>query len=161
MDMRKEIITILVVTGALLIILGIGELIHRIFPLRPEFSRKSVHLLSGLIALSFPYLIHSHWFVLLLAGGFSSVVLVAKRKVSAASYRGRKRFSLPSLANNGSALSNAFLNKPKTICYISFSIRLSTLRSRRPYSFFPGQTYVARDTSSSVISNAPRLSASS
>lgn len=80
MDMRKEIFTIFVVTGALLIVLGIGESIRRIFPFRPEFSRKSVHFLSGLIALSFPSLIHSHWFVLLLAGGFSSVVLVAKRK---------------------------------------------------------------------------------
>lgn len=79
MDPGREIIHVLALAGGLILILGIGELIHRTFPKTPEFSRKSVHFLSGCTALSFPYLIHSHWYVLLLAVAFSFLVFASNR----------------------------------------------------------------------------------
>jgi phytol kinase len=80
MDLSGEIINTFILAGAFLSILYLGELIYRICPSKPEFSRKSVHFLSGLTALSFPYLIHSHWLVLWLALGFSGFILLAKKR---------------------------------------------------------------------------------
>ena len=80
MELPGEIINAFILAGAFLFILGLGELICRICPSKPEFSRKSVHFLSGLTALSFPYLIHSHWLVLWLALGFSGLILLAQKR---------------------------------------------------------------------------------
>ncbi len=80
MDPTGEIVNTLILAGVFLLILGLGEVIYHFCPARPEFSRKSVHFLSGLTALSFPYLIQSPWLVLLLALGFSSLILLSKKR---------------------------------------------------------------------------------
>ena len=80
MDPPGEIVNALILAGAFLLILGLGEVIYHFCPARPEFSRKSVHFLSGLTALSFPYLIQSPWLVLLLALGFSGLIFLAKTR---------------------------------------------------------------------------------
>jgi dolichol kinase len=80
MDPAGEIVNTLILAGAFLLILGLGEVIYHFCPARPEFSRKTVHFLSGLTALSFPYLIQSPWLVLLLALGFSGLIFLAKTR---------------------------------------------------------------------------------
>ncbi len=75
-----EIINALILAGAFLLILGLGDLVYYFCPSKPEISRKSVHFLSGLTALSFPYLIQSSWLVLLLALGFSGLIILAKKR---------------------------------------------------------------------------------
>jgi uncharacterized membrane protein HdeD (DUF308 family) len=80
MDPSGEIVNALILAGVFLMILGLGELIYHFWPARPELSRKSVHFLSGLTALSFPYLIQSAWLVLLLALGFSSLIFLSRKK---------------------------------------------------------------------------------
>ena len=80
MDPPGEIINALILAGVFLLILGLGELIYHFCPTKPEFSRKSVHFLSGLTALSFPYLIQSPWLVLVLALGFSGLIFLGKKR---------------------------------------------------------------------------------
>jgi dolichol kinase len=80
MDPTGEIVNALILAGVFLLILGLGEVIYQFCPARPELSRKSVHFLSGLTALSFPYLIQSSWLVLLLALGFSSLIFLSKKR---------------------------------------------------------------------------------
>jgi phytol kinase len=80
MDTAGEIFNTLILAGVFLLILGLGEVIYHFWPARPEFSRKSVHFLSGLTALSFPYLIQSSWLVLLLALGFSGLIFLSKKR---------------------------------------------------------------------------------
>ena len=78
MELSQEIINLLIL-ASVFFILGLGELIHRICPAKPELSRKSMHFLSGLTALSLPYLFQSHWPVLVLALGSSCLLLLGKK----------------------------------------------------------------------------------
>jgi dolichol kinase len=79
-DVQREIITALVVAGVYFLIFIIGWSVRRLVPSNPEISRKTMHLLGGLAALTFPYLFASHWTVLALSAGFWAVALIAKRK---------------------------------------------------------------------------------
>ena len=79
-DIPREIVTALVIAGVYLLIFFIGETVRRLIPANTEISRKAVHLLSGLTALSFPYLFSSHWTVLALSLSFCAIILFTKRK---------------------------------------------------------------------------------
>jgi len=79
-DIQREIVSALVVAGVYLLIFLIGETVRRLIPANPELSRKTVHLLGGLTALSFPYLFISHWTVLALSVSFCAIILITKRK---------------------------------------------------------------------------------
>jgi phytol kinase len=95
--MPSEVMATLVLALISLLILLLGEGIHRALPHQPEIARKSVHFLSGLTALSFPYWIQSHWLVLLLASSFLAIVAVAKRKGMLKSIHGIGRKSYGAL----------------------------------------------------------------
>ncbi len=77
--MQLEVFNALALTGVFLLILLLGEAIRWILPSNPELARKSVHFLSGGTALSFPYLIESHWTVLFLAAAFSAIIILARK----------------------------------------------------------------------------------
>ncbi len=77
---QREIVTAVIVAAVYVLIFIIGETVRRLIPANTEISRKTVHLLGGLTALSFPYLFASHWTVLLLSLSFCGIVLVTKRK---------------------------------------------------------------------------------
>jgi phytol kinase len=79
-DIRREVVTALVVAGIYLLIFLIGETIRRLIPSNAEISRKAVHLLSGLTALTFPFLFTSHWTVLALSVSFCAIIVITKRK---------------------------------------------------------------------------------
>ena len=79
-NISSDIVNAMILAVVFLLILGLGELIYCLRPSKPEFSRKSVHFLSGLTALSLPYLINSHWVVLLLTFGFSGLIFLAKQR---------------------------------------------------------------------------------
>lgn len=79
-NIQGEVITALIVAGVYILIFIIGETVRRLIPSNTEISRKAVHLLGGLTALSFPYLFSSHWTVLALSASFCAVVLITKRK---------------------------------------------------------------------------------
>jgi phytol kinase len=76
---RSEAFSALMLAGGFLLILLLGEAIRRVLPSNPELARKSVHFLSGGMALSFPYLIKSHWTVLCLAMVFFAIVIITKK----------------------------------------------------------------------------------
>ena len=78
--MQTEIIHALGLSVVFVVILMLGECIYRVIaPDNPEISRKSVHFMSGLVSLSLPYLITSHWLVLLLAAVFMAITVAAKK----------------------------------------------------------------------------------
>lgn len=79
-DIQREIVTALIVTGIYLLIFSLGEALRRLIPSNAEIPRKTVHLLGGLTALSFPYLFVSHWTVLALSVSFCAIMLITKRK---------------------------------------------------------------------------------
>jgi dolichol kinase len=79
-DIQREVITALGIAGIYLLVFFIGETVRRLIPSNTEISRKAVHLLGGLIAISFPYLFISHWTVLALSVSFCAIVLITKNK---------------------------------------------------------------------------------
>ena len=79
-DIQREVITALGIAGIYLLVFFIGETVRRLIPSNTEISRKAIHLLGGLIAISFPYLFVSHWTVLALSVSFCAIVLITKKK---------------------------------------------------------------------------------
>jgi len=92
-NIQREVFTALIVAGIYLVIFFLGETVRRLFPSNAEISRKTVHLLGGLIALSFPRLFVSHWTVLALSVSFCAIILITKRKGILKSVHGVERKS--------------------------------------------------------------------
>lgn len=78
-DLKSEILNAVIYTVIYFALFITGELIYRRFPSSAEISRKFVHLTGGLIALSLPYFIRSHWTVLVLAVTFALAFQLAKK----------------------------------------------------------------------------------
>lgn len=55
---------------AYLILFSSAELMHHKLKFKAEVTRKYVHVVTGIFALSFPFLVANQWLVLLLCGSF-------------------------------------------------------------------------------------------
>ena len=92
-DIQKEIIVALIFAVVYIFIFLIGETVRKRLSRQFEISRKIVHLLGGFVALSFPYVVSSHWTVLVLAVSFCLIVIITKRKGLLKSVHGVERRS--------------------------------------------------------------------
>ena len=72
---------ILFLATAFLALFAISEFIYRTFKVEAEYTRKFVHMGTGILSLLFPVLLNSHWEVLILCTTFS-VILMASFKLS-------------------------------------------------------------------------------
>ncbi len=61
-------------------VFGLGEFLRRAGVLSPEQSRKLLHIGGCATALLFPVLLHSHWSVLVICGGFFLLILWLGRR---------------------------------------------------------------------------------
>lgn len=77
--MNPALINTATVAAFFLTLFGSAEFLYRRLNLQVEVSRKFVHILGGLIALSFPILFESHWWILLLASSFGIVLWGSKK----------------------------------------------------------------------------------
>lgn len=93
MGIQEEIITALIYAIVYIFIFLIAEAVRKRMPTQFEISRKAVHLLGGITAMSFPYFISSHWTILALALSFCSIVIITKRKGLLKSVHGVERKS--------------------------------------------------------------------
>jgi phytol kinase len=96
-DIQRELVSALAVAGIYCVIFVIGETVRRLIPKTAEISRKTVHLLGGLTALSFPYLFRSHWTVLALSISFCLIMVFTKSKGILKSVHGVERKSYGSV----------------------------------------------------------------
>jgi phytol kinase len=69
----------LLLSAAFLGLFGVAELLYRRFGVQAEYTRKLVHVGTGLLTLLFPLLLHSHWNVLLLCASFAGILLLSLR----------------------------------------------------------------------------------
>lgn len=67
------------VGAAFLIVFAAAELWRRLGTPRPEWTRKLVHLGGGLVSLSLPWMIRSHWTILGLAVVFALIIVGSRR----------------------------------------------------------------------------------
>jgi len=68
--MNHELLNIIALACMFLFLFAIAEAGYYVLKIKPEFTRKFVHLGTGLLALLFPVMLQSHWSVLLLCFAF-------------------------------------------------------------------------------------------
>jgi len=73
--MKDSLSGTLILALAYLILFGTAELIYHKAQVKAEVSRKLVHIMTGVLALSFPFMIPNHWWVLALCGSFFLILI--------------------------------------------------------------------------------------
>ncbi|MCU0433011.1 MAG: phosphatidate cytidylyltransferase [Bacteroidia bacterium] len=75
--MDNQLIHCLWLGACFLTLFSTGEILYHKFGVRAEYTRKLIHLGTGILTLLFPVFLRSHWFVLLLCGMFALILLVS------------------------------------------------------------------------------------
>ena len=77
--MNQEMIYTLLLGIGFILLFVVSELLYHKANVKPENTRKFVHVSGGLISLLFPQLLHNHWYVLLLCSLFIVILYVTKQ----------------------------------------------------------------------------------
>ncbi|MGE8381849.1 MAG: phosphatidate cytidylyltransferase, partial [Sphingobacterium sp.] len=75
--MKSELSNMLLLAMIFLLLFALSEILYHRFKIRVEFTRKLVHIGTGIISLLFPILLISHWSVLLLCGLFAVILVLS------------------------------------------------------------------------------------
>jgi len=93
----KEIIPPLILACCFLALFGIAELLYHFSQVRAEWTRKIVHIGTGLLTLLFPVVLASHWQVLFLCASFLVILLASLKFGWLPSINAIDRFSYGSI----------------------------------------------------------------
>ena len=74
----QDVVAGVVITLLFLAIVATAEAWRRLGNPQPESTRKLIHIAGGLVALSMPFVIESHWVVLAMAAGMATLFLTGK-----------------------------------------------------------------------------------
>src|SRR5687768_11493323 len=74
---QSELIHTALYAGGFLILFASGELLYHVFKVPVEITRKYVHILTGFICLSFPFVLNTHWSVLILTVSFVLILVTS------------------------------------------------------------------------------------
>jgi phytol kinase len=75
--MPSDLIYILIFSVAFLMIFIINEIIYKFFKINAEYTRKSAHILSGLLTMLLPQIFTSHFPVLILSIEFLLLLIIS------------------------------------------------------------------------------------
>lgn len=78
MPSTGDILAGCLLTVVFLAIIAVAELWRRFGNPDPEWTRKLIHLAGGAVAVSMPFLIHSHWVILAMALGMAGLFALGK-----------------------------------------------------------------------------------
>lgn len=77
--MNQDALSFFAFGGLYLVLFASAELIYRLGKVKAEYTRKYVHVGSGLICFAFPCYFSSHWWVLALGIAFLALLLLSFR----------------------------------------------------------------------------------
>lgn len=77
--MNSEWLNSVIISFAVLLLFATGEFCFHILKWKAEVTRKIVHIGTGFITFTFPWLFKSHWFVLMLSSSFFLLLIFSKR----------------------------------------------------------------------------------
>jgi len=60
-----------------IVLFAIGEFLYHVMKVQAELTRKFVHLITGVICLSFPFVLSTHWSVLILTLAFVAILVIS------------------------------------------------------------------------------------
>jgi phytol kinase len=75
--MSKDILNTIILASSFLALFGVAEVLYHFFKVRAEFTRKMVHVGTGLLSLLFPLMLSNHWFVLFLCVSFGFILVLS------------------------------------------------------------------------------------
>ncbi len=75
--MEKEILNTAILALVFLTLFVLAEVLYRKFNTKAEYTRKLVHVGTGIITLLFPAMLNNHWLVLFLCASFAVILLVS------------------------------------------------------------------------------------
>jgi phytol kinase len=73
--LNKDLIHTIYLAIAFLALFGSSEILYHKLKIQAEYTRKYVHILTGLITLLFPSLVTNHWYILGLCGSFLLILI--------------------------------------------------------------------------------------
>ncbi len=76
----NDLIPITIISIVFLLIFALAEIFHYGLGWETEKTRKFAHFSGGIVALSFSYVLSSHWSVLFLCIAFVAIILISKKK---------------------------------------------------------------------------------
>ena len=127
---------------------GVAELLYYKFKVRAEFTRKLVHIGTGLLTLLFPILLNNQWLVLLLCATFALIILASLRFNFLRSINGIERKSHGSISYPVSVYGcylvyNYYLHKNTGAAspYIYFYLPILTLAICDPVAALVGKRF--------------------
>jgi len=120
--MKNDLWNMLLLATLFLLLFGLAELLYKQFKVKAEFTRKLVHVGTGIICLLFPILITSHWSVFILCGLFALILLLSIKFGLLKSIHAIDRKSVGSLAYPAAVylcfLAQAMLGKGAIFYYL-------------------------------------------
>ncbi|WP_312333394.1 phosphatidate cytidylyltransferase [Sphingobacterium sp.] len=120
--MKNDLWSMLLLGTLFLLLFGLAELLYQQLKVKAEFTRKLVHIGTGIICLLFPVLITSHWSVFILCGLFTLVLGVSIKFGLLKSIHAIDRKSVGSLAYPAAVylcfLAQALLDKGSIFYYL-------------------------------------------
>jgi dolichol kinase len=124
--MTKEWINILLLAALFLSLFGIAEMVYYLLKIKAEWTRRFVHLGTGLLALLFPVMIGNHWLVLVLCFSFFILLVISLKYNFLKSINNVSRNSVGSLAFPaavyGCYLAYCFVNRQYLFYYLPLLI---------------------------------------
>jgi phytol kinase len=124
--MSIEWINILILAALFLSLFGIAEMSYYFLKIEAEWTRRLVHLGTGLLALLFPAMIQNHWLVLVLCSSFFILLKLSLKYKFLKSINNVSRNSVGSLAFPaavyGCYLAYYFLNRQYLYYYLPLLI---------------------------------------
>lgn len=95
--MSSNLINTLLLALCFLALFVIGEILFHKCKVNAEWTRKIVHIITGLLSLLFPIMLTSHWYVLLLCSSFAIILIISLRFNLLKSINGIRRKSYGSM----------------------------------------------------------------
>jgi phytol kinase len=72
---NRDLIHIVYLSVGFLTLFASAEFLYHKLKVQAEYTRKYVHVATGLITLLFPVLVESHWFILIICGSFLFILI--------------------------------------------------------------------------------------
>jgi phytol kinase len=78
-NMSNSVINTIILATSFLALFGVAEMFYHLRKVRVEFTRKLVHVGTGLLTLLFPVMLSNHWWVLLLCVSFAMILVISMK----------------------------------------------------------------------------------
>lgn len=96
--MNQDLLHAIYLANSFLLLFGIAEILYHFVKIQVEYTRKLVHIGTGLLTFLFPLLLSNHWWVLVLCASFALILIFSLRFNLLKSINAIERESVGSLA---------------------------------------------------------------